>query len=232
MDDLTDALVAAWHMVAAGDAEIAAITLRTLLVSGAATALALLLGVPAGYLLARRQFRGRTFVTTLVHTGMGMPPVLVGLVIWLLVVRSGPLGDLDLAYTRTAMTVAQVVVALPVVTAFSCAAFAALPPGLTDLFTMLGAGRVRRLLLLAREARLGLLAAVMAAFGAVISEVGAAMTVGGNLAGETRVLTTAIVTETGRGRHDRALALGLVLLLLVLALNLGLTLLQQRERRT
>lgn len=206
------------------------IALRTVAVSGAATLLCVAFGVPAGYVLARRRFFGRTALVTLAHVGMGLPPVLVGLVVWLLLVRSGPLGAFELVYTKRAMVLAQFLIGLPVVVGFSTSALQALAPELHDLLTMLGAGRLQRILLLAREAKLGLLATVMAAFGAVVSEVGASMMVGGNLQGSTRVLTTAIVTETSRGESERALALGAVLLGLALALNLVLTWIQQRPR--
>jgi tungstate transport system permease protein len=208
----------------------AAIVLRTLLVSGLATMLAVLVGVPAGYVIARRSFRGRTLLLGLINTGMGMPPVVVGLVVWVLLVRSGPFGDLGLIYTQSAMVMAQFLIATPIVIGFTAASIQALSPRLPDLLAVLGAGRVRTLWLLAGEARLGLLVAVMAAFGAIVSEVGASMIVGGNLERSTRVLTTAIVTETSRGEIERALALGLVLLGLSFVVNLFLTLVQQRTR--
>jgi tungstate transport system permease protein len=208
----------------------AAIALRTILVSGAATALAVLVGVPVGYVIARRSFRGRTMLLGLINTGMGMPPVVVGLVVWLLLVRSGPFGDLELIYTQRAMVLAQFLIATPIVIGFTTASFQALSPRLPDLLIVLGAGRIRRLWLLAREARLGLLVAIMAAFGAIVSEVGASMIVGGNLERSTRVLTTAIVTETSRGEVERALALGLVLLVMSFVVNLSLTIVQQRSR--
>jgi tungstate transport system permease protein len=192
--------------------------------------LAVLVGVPAGYALARREFTGRTVLLGLVNTGMGMPPVVVGLVVWVLLVRSGPLGDLDLIYTTKAMVLAQFLIATPIVVGFTAASFQSLPTRLTDLLAVLGAGRLRTLWILALEARLGLLVAVMAAFGAIVSEVGASMIVGGNLERSTRVLTTAIVTETSRGAIERALALGVVLLALAFAVNLGLTIVQQRNR--
>lgn len=206
------------------------ISLRTLLVSGLATALAVLVGVPLGYAIARRSFRGRTILLGLINTGMGMPPVVVGLVVWLLLVRSGPFGGLDLIYTQRAMVLAQFLIAAPIVVGFSTASFQALSPRLPDLLMVLGAGRVRTLWLLAGEAKLGLLVAIMAAFGAIVSEVGASMIVGGNLERSTRVLTTAIVTETSRGNVERALALGLVLLVLSFVVNLILTVVQQRSR--
>ena len=213
-----------------GDAAAGAVTVRTLLVSGSATALAVLAGVPVGYAIARRRFRGRTVLLGFINTGMGMPPVVVGLIVWLLLVRSGPFGDLELIYTRRAMVLAQFLIATPIVIGFTTASFQALPARLPDLLAVLGAGRVRTLWLLAREAKLGLLVAIMAAFGAIVSEVGASMIVGGNLERSTRVLTTAIVTETSRGQVERALALGLVLLTLSFLVNLTLTVVQQQPR--
>ena len=207
-----------------------AIVLRTLIVSGAATALAVTVGVPIGYAIGRRSFRGRTTLLGAVNTGMGMPPVVVGLIVWLLLVRSGPFGDLGLIYTQTAMVIAQFLIATPIVVGFTAASIQALPSRLPDLLTVLGAGRLQTLWILAREARLGVLAAVMAAFGPIVSEVGAAMIVGGNLERSTRVLTTAMVTETSRGEIERALGLGLVLLVLSFTVNLSLTILQQRSR--
>jgi tungstate transport system permease protein len=207
----------------------AAIALRTVVVSGIATALAVVVGVPIGYAIAHKSFRRRTILLGLINTGMGMPPVVVGLIVWLLLVRSGPFGGFDLIYTRMAMVLAQFLIATPIVVGFTTASFQALPPRLPDLLTVLGAGRMRTLWLLAREAKLGLLVAIMAAFGAIVSEVGASMIVGGNLERSTRVLTTAIVTETSRGEVERALSLGVVLLALSFLVNLTLTVIQQRR---
>ena len=137
------------------DAAMPAIVLRTLFVSGAAAAMAVLVGVPAGYVIARRSFRGRTLLLGLVNTGMGMPPVVVGLVVWVMLVRSGPFGDLGLIYTQSAMVVAQFLIATPIVIGFTAASIQALSPQLPDLLVVLGAGRVRTLWLLAGEARLG-----------------------------------------------------------------------------
>lgn len=180
--------------------------------------------------MARRDFHGRTLVLGFINTGMGMPPVVVGLVVWLLLVRSGPFGHFDLIYTPQAMVLAQFLLGAPIVAGFAAASFQALPPHLVDLLRVLGAGRLRTLWLLAREARLGLLVAVMAAFGGVVSEVGASMIVGGNLERSTRVLTTAIVTETSRGELERALELGIVLFGVSLVVNIVLTAVQQRGR--
>src|SRR5574338_250072 len=228
MSDFGEGLRAAWQLLAT-DADIRTIILRTLAISAAATACAVTLGIPAGYALARRRFRGRSLVLGLVNTGMGMPPVVVGLVVWLVLARGGVLGPLNLLYTPQAMVIAQFLIALPLVIGFTAASVQALPASLPELLQSLGATRTQRLWYLCRVARLGVLAAVMAAFGAIISEVGAAMTVGGNLRGSTRVLTTAIVTVTGRGELGQALALGLILLLLAFMVNLILTLLQQRR---
>jgi tungstate transport system permease protein len=229
MGDLPQGLRQAIELLAGGDPELYGIILRTLAISGAATVCAMLVGVPVGYLLARARFPGRTLLLGAVNTGMGMPPVVVGLVVWLLLTRSGPLGRFGLVYTPEAMVLAQFLIATPLVVGFTAASIQALPAQLPDLLASLGASRARTLWLLSREARLGLVAAVMAGFGAIVSEVGASMTVGGNLRGSTRVLTTAIVTETGRGNVAVALALGCLLLALAFGVNLLLTLVQQRR---
>lgn len=229
MGDLPQGLRQALALLASGDPELYGIILRTLAISGGATLCAMAAGVPLGYLLARARFPGRTLLLGAVNTGMGMPPVVVGLVVWLLLTRSGPLGGLGLVYTREAMVLAQFLIATPLVVGFTAASIQALPAQLPDLLASLGASRLRALWILSREARLGLVAAVMAGFGAIVSEVGASMTVGGNLRGSTRVLTTAIVTETGRGNVAVALALGFLLLGVAFAVNLLLTLVQQRR---
>jgi tungstate transport system permease protein len=199
-------------------------------VSLTATALSLLVGVPLGTWLALARFPGRRLLLGLVNTGMGMPPVVAGLLITVLLWRSGPLGELRLLYTPTAIVVAQFVLAAPIVTGLTVAAMQQLNPRLRLQILALGATRWQLLALLVRETRLPLLAAVMAGFGAVVSEVGASMMVGGNIPGQTRVLTTATVLETSKGNFDLALALGLLLLALIYAVNLTLTWLQQRER--
>jgi tungstate transport system permease protein len=221
----------ALRLLLAGDPELYQIIGRTLLISALATALAMLVGIPIGYGLARGRFPGRTMLLSAVNTGMGIPPVVVGLIVWLLLTRSGPLGSLNLIYTKQAMMLAQFVIATPLVVGFTAASIQSLPPELPDLLYTLGAGRLRRLWMIVGEAQLGLFAAIMAGFGAVISEVGASMTVGGNLRGSTRVLTTAIVTETGRGNLPVALALGLLLLALAFTVNILLTVVQQRQHR-
>ncbi len=229
MDELAHGLREAMRLLVTGDAVLLDIVVRTFLVSGLATLLAMLVGVPLGYIVARKRFPGRTLILGAVNTGMGIPPVVVGLAVWLLLVRSGPFGTFELIYTKRAMVLAQFLIATPLVVGFTAASIQALPARLPDLLATLGAGRIRTLWLITREAKLGLLAAIMAGFGAIVSEVGAAMTVGGNLRGSTRVLTTAIVTETSRGHVELAIALGLVLLVLAFAVNLLLTAVQQHR---
>ncbi|NOY99979.1 MAG: ABC transporter permease subunit [Chloroflexi bacterium] len=212
--------------------EIFQITVLSLQVSGLATGISLLLGLPLGTWLALGHFRGRKLLLSLVNTGMALPPVVVGLVVSLTLWRSGPLGSLRLIYTPAAIVTAQTIIAAPVVTGLTAAALQALDPRLALQLRGLGASRWQVTLALWREARLPLLAALMAGFGSVISEVGASMMVGGNIRGQTRVLTTAIVLETGKGNFDIAIALSILLLALALLVNLGLTWIQQREGRT
>ena len=229
MELIWDGLREAARLLAQGDAEVIEITLRTLAVSASATALALILGVPLGALLALRRFPGRGLIVAAVNTGLGMPPVVVGLVIVLILWRSGPLGQLNLIYTPYAMVAAQFLLALPLVIGFSLTSIQSLPAKLLDQMRALGANRVQMLWLMMRETRLGILAAVMAGFGAAISEVGASMQVGGNLAGDTRVLTTATVLETSRGNFELAIALSLILVVMAYLVNLVLTGVQQRR---
>jgi tungstate transport system permease protein len=230
MDVLLDGLTQALSLLFSGDPETWAITLLTLRVSLAATAVAALVGVPLGAAIALGAFPGRRLLLAAANTGMGLPPVVVGLVVTVLLWRSGPLGGFGLLYTPTAMVVAQAVIATPVVVALVAAALQQVDPEFLVQMQGLGATRVRALLALGAEARLPLLAAAMAAFGAVVSEVGAAQMVGGNIAGQTRVLTTAAVLATSRGEFGLAIAFGLVLLLLAFAVNLVVTLAGQRPR--
>jgi tungstate transport system permease protein len=218
------------RLLAEGDSFVYSTTARSLYVSGLATALSLLLGVPAGAFLAYQRFPGRALVMTLVNTGMGLPPVAVGLVVAIVLWRSGPLGQMKLIYTPWAMVIAQALLAVPIVTGFTAAALAAQRPGLRLQLFGIGASRWQALWVLLKEARLPIVAAIMAAFGAAISEVGASMMVGGNIAGQTRVLTTAVVLETSRGEFGPAIALSLVLVALVFAVNLVLTSVQLRGR--
>jgi tungstate transport system permease protein len=231
MDVIWDALRDAFELLFSGDAETFEIIALSLRISLTATVIAFALGLPLGMLLAFGRFRGRRLALATVHTGMGMPPVVVGLIVTVALWRSGPLGGLELLYTPSAMIVAQAAIGTPLVAGISAAALQQIDPEFRVQMQALGASRLRSLWAVAVEARLPLLAAVMAGFGAAVSEVGAAMMVGGNIAGETRVLTTAAVLETSKGNLALAVALGLILLLLAFAVNLVLTLAQQRGRQ-
>jgi tungstate transport system permease protein len=230
VEDLWRGLSAAVRLLASGDRDVGEIVLLSLRVSLSATVISLLLGVPIGAALALTRFPGRSLLVGVVHTGMGLPPVSVGLIISILLWRSGPLGELGLLFTPAAMIIAQAAIATPIVAGLTLAAVQALDPRLRLQLLAIGASPVQMTWWLLREARLPLIAAVIAGFGAVISEVGAAMMVGGNIKGETRVLTTATVLEVGRGNFDIAVALTVVLLLLTYLVNLTLTALQQRRR--
>jgi len=222
----------AFYLLFSGDPEVWAITLLSLKVSGLATILSLFIGLPLGTWLALGKFTGRGFSISLINTGMALPPVVVGLWVSIFLWRSGPLGDLHLIYTPAAIVIAQTIIAAPVVTGLTAAALQQLDPRLCLQLLGLGASRVQMIVVLWREARLPLLAALMAGFGSVISEVGASMMVGGNIRGQTRVLTTATVLETSRGEFGMAIALGLILLLLAYLVNLALTGIQQRGARS
>jgi len=211
------------------DPDVIEITLLSLQLSGAATLISLVIGIPFGTMLALVHFPGRNFLLSLVNTGMGLPPVVVGLIVSIFLWRSGPLGDFQWIYTPTAIVIAQVILAAPVVSGLTAAALQQLDPRLRLQLRGLGASRMQMIWMLWMEARLPLLAALMAGFGSVISEVGASMMVGGNLRHSTRVLTTAIVYETGRGNFALAIALGVILLALTFLINLTLTWIQQRS---
>ncbi len=228
MEVLADAVAEAFRLLLSGDAETWEIIARSLRISLTATALALLAGLPIGAALAFGRFRGRRFLLALVNTGMGVPPVVAGLVVTVLLWRSGPLGGLGLLYSATAMVIAQTAIALPLVAGLSAAALQHVDPDFRVQMQALGAGRARSLWTVAVEARLPLLAAGMAGFGAVVSEVGAALMVGGNIAGETRVLTTAAVLEASKGAFALALARGTIQLVMAFVGNLVLTAGQQR----
>jgi len=207
------------------------ITLLSLQVSTLATLISLLIGLPLGTALALSKFPGRAFIMSLINTGMALPPVVVGLFVAMSLWRSGPLGDLKLIYTPAAIVIAQTIIASPVVTGLTAAALQQLDPRLRLQLYGLGASRVQMIFSLWREARLPLLAALMAGFGSVISEIGASMMVGGNIKGQTRVLTTAIVLETGKGEFETAIALSIFLLTITFLVNWALTAIQQRGRQ-
>ena len=231
MDLIWQGILRAFGLLFRADAEVLEITLLSLRVSGLATGISLLIGLPLGTWLALGRFLGRDFLLSLINTGMALPPVVVGLWVSIFLWRSGPLGDLRLIYTPSAIVIAQTIIAAPVVTGLTVAALQQIKPELRLQLLGLGASQAQMILELWREARLPLLAALMAGFGSVISEVGASMMVGGNIRHQTRVLTTATVLETGRGEFAMAIALGFILLLLAYLVNLALTWLQQRGAR-
>ena len=230
MELILEGVFTAFRLVFSGEADVWAITWLSLTVSGTATLTALILGIPLGIALAMTRFPGRAIVVALVNTGMSLPPVVVGLFISILLWRSGPLGFLNLIYTPTAMVIAQVVIAFPIVASLTMAAFQTLNPRLRLQLLGIGASKLQLLWLLCKEAQLPLLAAVMAGFGGVISEVGSVLMVGGNIKGQTRVLTTATVLETSMGNFGTAIALGVILLTLAFGVNFVLTRIQQGEQ--
>lgn len=231
METLWNGLLNAIRLLLSGDPEVWQVTLLSLQVSGLATLISLVLGLPFGSVIALGRFPGRNFLLSLVNTGMALPPVVVGLVVSIFLWRSGPLGNFQLIYTPWAIVIAQVIIAAPVVAGLTAASLQQLDPRLIFQLYGLGASRLQMVLMLWREARLPLLAALMAGFGSVISEVGASMMVGGNIRGQTRVLTTAIVLETSKGQFDMAIALSALLLLLTFLINWALTSIQQRGAR-
>ncbi|MFH1757381.1 MAG: ABC transporter permease [Pseudomonadota bacterium] len=230
MDLIFEGIKQAFLLLITLDPEVFNITLLSLRVSGTATLLSLLIGISIGTTVALSQFPGRKLVVSLINTGMGLPPVVVGLFVTIFLWRNGPLGSLGILYTPAAMILAQAIIATPIVMGITLAAIQALPKNLRLQILALGATRIQMVWILVKEAKLPLLAGVMAGFGGVISEVGASIMVGGNIKGYSRVLTTATVMETSRGNFEVAIALGIILLLLVYFINLVLTHIQQRER--
>jgi len=232
LDLIWEGLLKALELLLTLDPEVLRITWLSLQVSGAATLISLAIGLTVAVAVALNEFPGKRLVIALLNTGMGLPPVVVGLFVTILLWRNGPLGSLGILYTPWAMILAQAIIASPIIAGISLAALQHLPSGLRLQILALGATRPQMVWLLLKEARLPLLAAVMAGFGGVISEVGASIMVGGNIKGQTRVLTTATVMEAGKGNFDVAIALSLVLLVLAFSVNALLTHLQQRGRRS
>ncbi|GAB4476061.1 MAG: ABC transporter permease [Anaerolineae bacterium] len=201
---------------------------RSLQVTAIALAISAAVGVPAGAWLALTRFPGKRIFTAFIYTGMGLPPVVVGLFVYLILSRSGPLGDLGWLFSVRAMVIAQVIIATPLVVGVTMSAVLAVDPSLGPQLRALGATRRQANLAILSEARVGVVVGLVAGFGSIISEVGAVMLVGGNIEGRTRVLTTAVVLETRKGNFDLALALGLILLALSFVTNLAMVLGQGR----
>lgn len=230
MDLIWQGILQAVRMLVTGDPDVLQITLRTLQVSGTATLISILLGVPLGTLLALAKFPARRFILSIVNTSMGFPPVVVGLWVTIFLWRSGPFGFFNILYTPAAVIIAQTIIATPVVMGLTSAAMQQINPKLRLQIRALGATNRQYLWLMLKEIRFSLLAAVIAGFGAVISEVGASMMVGGNIKGQTRVLTTATVLEVSKGNFDTAIALSIILSLLAYLATLWLTMLQQKRQ--
>lgn len=220
----------AFRLIITGDPEVLGITLLTLKLSGTATLLSIIIGLPLGTLIGLKNFPGRRLVLSIFNTGMGLPPVVVGLWVSIFLWRSGPFGFFNIMYTPEAIIIAQAIIASPFIIALTAAAFQQTDPKLRLQIRALGATRLQYLFLLLNEIRLPLLAAIIAGFGAVISEVGASMAVGGNIKGYSRVLTTATVLEVSKGNFDVAIALSIFLSLLAFMVTILLTMLQQKRQ--
>jgi tungstate transport system permease protein len=228
LDELIHGLEQAIRLIATGDQALADIIFLSLRVTGLALLISTLLGVPAGAALGLSRSRVHGLVTAVLYTGMGLPPVVVGLFVYLMLSRSGPFGVLGWLFTPKAMVAAQAVIALPLVMGLTMTAVRGVEPALRLQVRSLGATRFQEAWAVLVEARIGVVAAIVAAFGSIISEVGAVMLVGGNIEGKTRVLTTAIVLNTRQGEFTLALALGIILLALAFAANAALLRLQGR----
>jgi tungstate transport system permease protein len=229
MRDILQGIIQAVRLILSLDAPMLEVVSLSLRVSGMALLFSTLMGVPLGGFLALRRFIGKQFVTALLYTGMGLPPVVVGLFVYLFLSRSGPLGELGWLFTPNAMIVAQTVISLPLIAGFTMASVMGVDPDLRRQLRSLGATDWQVTKAILREARVGVIVAIIAGFGSIISEVGAVMLVGGNIEGGTRVLTTAIVLETRKGNFAMAIALGIILLALTFTANVAMLALQGRK---
>lgn len=230
MDPILEGLAGAIARIVALDPDVVDAASASLVLSGSATVLSIVTGVPLGAAVGLGRFPGRSLVLSLVNTGMGLPPVVVGLFVVVFLWRSGPLGQLDWYCTRPAIVAAQFLLAFPTVVGLTAIAVQALDPMLRVQLEALGATRAQALWIFIREARLPILTAAMAGFGAVISEIGASLMVGCNVKGDTRILTTAIALETGKGDFGSSFALAFILLGLIFGINAATTWAQQRRR--
>ncbi len=229
MDQLIQGIIQAGEIIASLDPTLYKIIGLSLYVSGFALFFSVLLGVPLGTFVGLKQFRGRGLFTAGLYTGMGFPPVVIGLFVYLMLSRSGPFGELGWLFTPKAMIVAQTIISFPLVAGFTMAAVMGVDPHLRIQLMSLGATEWQATATILTEAKVGVIVAIVAGFGAIISEVGAVLLVGGNIEGQTRTLTTAIVLETRKGNFDLAIALGIVLLLVVFLTNAIMLRLQGNE---
>ncbi|MBN1661583.1 MAG: ABC transporter permease [Anaerolineae bacterium] len=233
MDEIINGLLEAFRLIATLDPALMEIIVLSMTVSGIALAFSTVIGIPLGAVMGLRRFVGRRLVIALLYTGMGFPPVVVGLFVYLMLSRSGPLGQIGAAwvpdlFTPGAMVVAQTIISFPLVAGFTMAAVMGVDPQLRMQVQALGATSWQTAVAVLVEARIGVIVSVIAGFGSIISEVGAVMMVGGNIEGSTRVLTTAIVLETRKGNFDLAMAIGVVLLTISFITNLAMLALQGR----
>jgi tungstate transport system permease protein len=231
VDFLWDGVKEAFDLLTSGDHDVLVILGVTLRMALWSTLFALVIGLPLGLVLGLGRFRGRRPALALANAGMGLPPVVVGLVVALLLFRGAPLGGLNLLYTLNGVILAQTLLALPLVAALTAAAVQALPAGLLDQARAVGASPLQVAVLALREARVGVLAATIAAMGSAFAEVGAVVLVGGNIEGETQTLASAVLVRVSAGEYGRAIALGIILLGVILLLAAVLTVAQQHERR-
>lgn len=228
MDSIIEGFSKALSLILSLDTELLRIIFLSLEVSGTALILAIILGLPLGALTGLKRFPGRGFIISLLNTFMGLPPVVVGLFLYLLLSRRGPLGFMALLYTPSAMIIAQSVLAFPIVAALSHAAIIKVEPIIKQASFTLGATPFQVTTTVVREARYGIMSGIIAALGRVMAEVGAILIVGGNIAGYTRVMTTTIALETDKGNFELALSLGIILLIISLIINMGLYLIQRK----
>ena len=231
MDILLESLFNAIKLIFTLDKEVLSIAWLSIKVSGLAVLLASIFAIPFAYLLSVKKFYFKRVIINFVHTFMGVPPVVVGLVVYLILSRNGFLGGLDLLYSPFAMVIAQFVMAFPIITGISLAAINDLDQTVKDSIVTLGANAWQQTKAIIFEARRGIITAIISGFGAAISEVGAIIIVGGNIRYHTRALTTAIVLETRKGNFELAMALGIILIILAFIINYGLTSMQSRVRK-
>jgi len=228
MNSMTEGFLKAFSLICNLNQELLDIILLSLKVSGIALIISSIIGVPAGAIIGLKKFSGRGFIITLLNTFMGLPPVVVGLFVYLLLSRSGPLGFMGLLYTPSAMVAAQTILALPIVASLCHSAIVAVDPIIGQAAITLGATPYQKAVAIIREARYGILSSIIAGFGRAMAEVGAILIVGGNIAGYTRVMTTTIALETDKGNFELALALGVILLIISLLINIALHLIQRK----
>lgn len=228
MDYIVEGLLKALKIVMTGDVEVLGIMWLTLRVSGVSTLIAMLFGVPIGFVVATGTFRGKDIVKSVLNTLMSLPTVTVGLVVYAFISRRGPLGEMGLLFTPTAMIIGEVMLIFPLIAALSCSAISGVDTAVRKTALTLGAGSLQAALAVVREVRYAIMAAIVAGFGRAVAEVGSAMMLGGNIKGSTRTMTTAIAFETGKGEFGLSIALGVLLLLLAFAVTGVFHFLQKR----